>query len=289
MDVRFRLDVRAFGVCPGGVKGAAMGEVRHRAVRIVVLLGFAGCWLLVVSPAHADALRYAALGDSYSSGLGTRLYYSDGTTCKRSPYAYPTLVAARLGATLTFAACSGATVADVREDQLASLGPATDLVTVSVGGNDAGWASALIRCAQPWPTTCWDRIEQANAFIRDVLPDRLDSLYAAILAAAPTAHVIVVGYPRLFNGEECNLAARISPGEQDELNASADLLAATIADRAAAHGFEFVDARHPFDGHSVCDDVEWINGLSNPIRESYHPNRLGHRGYADLVGAAVRD
>jgi lysophospholipase L1-like esterase len=264
-----------------------MGGFRRGVVRIAVLLGFTSAWLGVAAPAHADALRYVALGDSYSSGLGTRSYYSDGTTCKRSPYAYPVLVAARLGAALSFAACSGAAVANVRDAQLASLDAATHLVTVSVGGNDAGWASVLLQCAQPWPTTCWGKIESANAFIRDVLPGRLDSLFTAIRAAAPTAQVIVVGYPRLFNGEECNLAARISPGEQAELNASADLLAATIAGRASAHGFDFVDARTAFTGHSVCDDVEWINGLSNPISESYHPNRLGQAGYADLVAAVA--
>jgi hypothetical protein len=43
----------------------------------------------------------------------------------------------------------------------------------------------------------------------------------------------------------------------------------------------------------VCDSPEWLNGLSNPISESYHPNRTGHSsGYTPLVspkltGAAV--
>ncbi len=34
---------------------------------------------------------YVALGDSYSSGTGTRTYISDGTSCQRSVYAYPSL------------------------------------------------------------------------------------------------------------------------------------------------------------------------------------------------------
>ena len=49
-------------------------------------------------------------------------------------------------------------------------------------------------------------------------------------------------------------------------------------------GFAFVDVRSAFTGHAVCDDVEWINGLSNPIRESYHPNTTGQaNGYTPLV------
>ena len=266
-----------------------MGEISRRAVRIVVSLAFAAAMVCAAGvPARAAAPGYTALGDSYSSGVGTRSYYDDGSGCQRSPYAFPVLDAARLGVALTFAACSGAVVADVQNSQLGSLGAGTGYVTVSAGGNDAGFASVLLQCAQPWPTTCWGEIDSSRAVIRDVLPARLDGLYAAIRSAAPNARVVVVGYPRLFNGEECNLAARISAGEQAELNATADLLADTLAARAAAHGFGFADARGPYGGHSVCDDVEWINGLSNPIGESYHPNRDGQVGYADLVEPVLR-
>lgn len=38
----------------------------------------------------------------------------------------------------------------------------------------------------------------------------------------------------------------------------------------------------------MCDDIEWLNGLSNPIPDSYHPNRTGHAsGYVPLIGAAL--
>ena len=38
----------------------------------------------------------------------------------------------------------------------------------------------------------------------------------------------------------------------------------------------------------MCDDVEYLNGLSNPISESYHPNVLGHAsGYTPVVSTAV--
>jgi lysophospholipase L1-like esterase len=244
--------------------------------------------LTVAAPARAAAPSYVALGDSYSSGTGTREYYPDSGSCQRSPHAYPVLTAARLGATLTFSACSGATVAGVLANQLGSLNAATTYVTVSVGGNDIGWASTITQCALPWPTTCWSQIDNAENQIRTALPGRLDQLYSRIRSLAPNARVVVVGYPRLFNGEECNLVARISPGEQAELNAAADLLATTIRARATAHGFGFVDPRGPFTGHAVCDDVEWINGVSNPLSESYHPNRAGHVGYAGLVEPALR-
>ncbi|MEO3742599.1 SGNH/GDSL hydrolase family protein [Plantactinospora sp. B5E13] len=243
---------------------------------------------LTAAPAHAAASSYTALGDSYASGTGTREYYPDSGSCQRSRHSYPALTAARIGATLTFPACAGATVSGVLNNQLGSLSSATNHVTVTVGGNDIGWSSVIVQCALPWPTNCWSQIDNAEAQIRNTLPGRLDQLYSRIRALAPNARVVVVGYPRLFNGEECNIIARISPGEQTELNAAADLLATTIRARATAHGFTFVDARGPFTGHAVCDDVEWLNGTSNPIGESYHPNRAGHVGYAGVVEPALR-
>jgi lysophospholipase L1-like esterase len=249
------------------------------AVALITLTG--------VTQAQAAAGPYTALGDSYSSGVGTRNYYSDSGSCYRGPQAYPVQVAARLGATLTFAACSGAKVADVL-NQLGSLNSATAYVTVTVGGNDAGFSSVITQCAKPWPWTCTTEINNANTYIRDTLPGTLDNLYNQIRAKAANAQVAVIGYPHLFNGEECNTLARISPGEQSSLNATADLLATTTAGRAAAHGFRFVDVRGVFTAHAVCDDVEWLNGLSNPILESYHPNATGQTsGYTPLVASAL--
>jgi hypothetical protein len=239
--------------------------------------------VVVMPSAQAAAGPYTALGDSYSSGVGTRTYYEDSGSCYRSPQAYPVLVAQHLGAPLTFAACSGARVPDVL-NQLGSLNASTAYVSVSVGGNDAGFADVITQCAKPWPYTCTTQINNANNYIRGTLPGSLDNLYTQIRGRAPNATVAVVGYPRLFNGEECNALARISPQEQASLNQTADLLATTISGRASAHGFGFVDVRTAFTGHAVCDDAEWINGLSNPILESYHPKSVGHSsGYAPAV------
>jgi len=188
---------------------------------------------------------------------------------------------------LSHVACSGARIPDVRANQLAALSAATDLVTISIGGNDAGFSSVITQCAKPWPFTCTGDINNARNFITNTLPGQLDALYTEIETRAPNAQVIVIGYPRLFNGEQCNLGARISPAEQSSLNAVADLLATKTSALAAAHGFDFVDARGPFNIHRVCDDVEWLNGLSNPIGESYHPNRLGHDAFTDLIAARL--
>ena len=115
------------------------------------------------------------------------------------------------------------------------------------------------------------------------MPGRLDTLYNNIRSRAPSAGVVVVGYPRLFNGEDCNAGTFFSPSDESLLNQTADLLDSTTAARASAHGFAFVNPEAAFVGHAVCDSVEWVNGLSNPVMESYHPNRNGQAAYANLV------
>jgi lysophospholipase L1-like esterase len=242
--------------------------------------------LLTVLPAHAAGPSYVALGDSYSSGVGTRTYISDGTSCQRSVYAFPSLIAAAKGYTLNFRACSGAKVSDVTSNQLSALGTGTSYVTISVGGNDAGFTHVITTCAEPaWLSDCGGAVKKAQAYITGTLPGSLSTLYASIRAKAPNAKVVVVGYPRLFNGEDCNALTWFSPTDESQLNATADLLDKTLAAAASAKGFAFADPRSAFTGHAVCDSTEWLNGLSNPVSESYHPNRTGHAsGYTPLVG-----
>jgi hypothetical protein len=237
----------------------------------------------VFSPS-AWAVRYVALGDSYSSGTGTRTYYDSG--CQKSVYAYPYLLRnAHPDWTFVHAACSGAKTGDIINTQSASLNSSTNWVSYTIGGNDAGFSSVITECAYPsWASDCNGAIDQAQAIVRNTLPGRLDALYGAIGSRATTAKVVVVGYPRIFNGEDCNAATFFSPAEETRLNQTADLLDTTIRERASAYGFSFVDPRTAFTGHAVCDSPEWINGLSNPIAESYHPNRTGQSsGYASLV------
>jgi lysophospholipase L1-like esterase len=241
---------------------------------------------MLVSPgiAHAAAPNYVALGDSYASGVGTRSYIADSGSCQRSTKAYPYVDAARIGANLTFVACSGARVADVTANQLGSVTGSANLVSVQVGGNDAGFSSVITECAKPsWLGDCTGAVNNAQSIINNTLPGRLNGLYGSIKSKAPSARVVVVGYPRLFNGTDCNAGTFFSPTEMTRLNQTADLLNAKVAAAASAAGFSFVNPTSAFIGHAVCGSPEWINGLSNPVSESYHPNVAGQTAYANLV------
>jgi hypothetical protein len=177
----------------------------------------------------------------------------------------------------------------VTSKQLGALSTGTAYVTISVGGNDAGFSSVITECAQPgWMSNCDGAINTAQSYINNTLPGSLSTLYASIRSKAPNAKVVIVGYPRVFNGEDCNAGTWFSPTEETRLNQTADLLNSKLAAAASAKGFGFANPTSRFVGHAVCDDVEWLNGLSNPVSESYHPNRTGQSaGYTPLVNGLL--
>lgn len=257
--------------------------------RVFVLCLAVATLLIGLPPAHAATPTYVALGDSFAAGTGTRSYVSDGTSCQRSIYAYPSLLASSRGYSLSLRACSGARVADVAGTQLSALTASTTYVSVTVGGNDAGFTDVLTQCALPaWMSDCFGRVNSADNLIRTQLPARLAGLYAQIRQQAPQARVTVVGYPRLFNGTDCNALTWFSAAEMSRLNASADLLNTISRQQAQDAGFSFADPTDRFLGHAVCDRSEWINGLSLPVSESFHPNRNGHAsGYLPAVAPVL--
>ncbi len=242
--------------------------------------------LVLAAPAAAE--KYVALGDSYSSGTGTRTYYS--STCQRSVYSYPYLLSQqRANTQLTFAACSGAKTGDVLANQVGSLTTDTKIVTITVGGNDAGFTSVITECAKPeWASVCDTRVNSAQSYIRNTLPGQLNNVYAQIKSRSPGARVVVLGYPRLFNGVDCNGGTYFDSDDMVMLNQTADLLNSVTSGRAAAYGLTFKNPTTAFTGHAICSSTEWLNGLSSPTSESYHPNRTGQSsGYLPLVRQVV--
>jgi lysophospholipase L1-like esterase len=243
----------------------------------------------------AWATKYVALGDSYSSGTGTRTFYE--STCQRSVYAYPYLLHnAHPEWTFVNATCSGARTGDLINTQAPSLTSDTNWVSYTIGGNDAGFSTVITECAKPsWASDCNGAINGAQSYIQNTLPGRLDLVNNTIKSRSPSAKVIVLDYPRLFNGEDCNAFTWFSPSEETRLNETADMLRSVISAAATRAGANFVfrDVIPPFVGHAVCDggggsSTEWINGLSNPVGESYHPKVTGHAdGYYPVVHAVT--
>jgi lysophospholipase L1-like esterase len=226
-------------------------------------------------------------------------------TCHRSSRAWPLLLAGRSDGDTYSLACSGATLAEVtdRDDRraerdrrpsqlmrFARIG-GVKLVTVTIGGNDVGFAGVLRRCATH--LRC-DRYYAAHGHDRlrariDALAARLPALYAAVRRAAPAARVAVVGYPRLFplhpSRLTCAALSSIGPQEIRYLNARTADLDAAIRGAARAAAVGYVDVLDAFARHAIgCAGSQWVNHLRPAHPEySFHPNAAGQRRLAELV------
>ncbi|MFH7596106.1 SGNH/GDSL hydrolase family protein [Streptomyces racemochromogenes] len=241
------------------------------------LLLAAGAALFGAGQASAQAdFGYVALGDSYSSGVGAGNYDSASGNCKRTTRAYPALwAAAHAPQTFSFTACSGARTGDVLSGQLGPLNAGTDLVSITIGGNDAGFSDVMTTCVLQSESTCVNRVNQAKAYVDSTLPGQLDQVYDAIRGRAPSAKVVVLGYPRFYklNG---SCIAGLTEGERTAINGAADYLNAAIAKRAADHGFTFGSVVGAFTGHEICSGDAWLHSVNwTNIGESYHPTATG--------------
>lgn len=232
--------------------------------------------------APAQPVVYDALGDSYGSGYGVPPYGA----CGRSQSAYGVQLDGRMRIDLDdFVACAGATTGSlVAGGQLDALDADTDLVTISIGGNDIGWSTAVGACLGGSDAQCAGALGLTRTAVTTVLPALLDSVYAQVAARAPGAHVVVTGYPRLFS-PEYGPFLRASVAEQVALNDGADLLNEVIAAAAARHGFQFVDVTERFLDHGVNAPEPWVLGPADPGR--FHPNTQGYRAYTAAVTSAV--
>ena len=245
------------------------------------------CIVALAVPAAALADDYVALGDSFSSGVGTSSY-TLSSSCKRGVYAYPYLLAQqRAGTALSFVACSGATTSSLMSSQIGAVNAGTDLVTVTIGGNDIGFAGLIYQCTLG---ECSSALDSTRASVGTFLPSRLATVYDAIRAQAPAATVVVLGYPRMFSSSGCFGTLGISTTERTKANQLADALDATIASAVFGRtGFVYKSALVPWTGHAVCSGSAWLNGLNLfNTGESYHPNRAGNsQGYLPLVRAVT--
>jgi lysophospholipase L1-like esterase len=250
-----------------------------RAVVLVVAVAL----VAAAAASTANAVTYAALGDSYSSGVGTGSYTLDNA-CKRSVYAYPYLWAQKhAGTTLAFVACSGAKTSDLLANQIQAVTTATTQVSMTIGGNDIGFASLIQQCTL---SDCSAALDSTRANLETTLGSKLDSVFTTVKShAALGATIVVLGYPHVFSGAGCFGTLGISSTEETKANQLSDALDTVLATHAAADGVTYKSAIAAFTGHAVCSSSPWLNGLNLfNTTESYHPNKAGHSsGYLALL------
>lgn len=265
-----------------------------------LLLPVLACALLLLGlapPASAadtaapPPVDYVALGDSYAAGVGAA---PDGRSgeCRRSNRSYPARFAAATDpATFVSVACSGATSGKVLFTQVRTVSRQTDLVTITVGGNDTGFAPVLGVCSTATrDEDCTRAVTGGERVAKYLLPVGLTAIIAAVKVQAPRAKIVVLGYPRLFApGPSCDVPLVPNPARRAALNRAADTLNSSLRGTATRFGARFADVSDAFAAHGVCSADPWINGPSRPTQTgNYHPTTEGYaRGYLPALQTAA--
>ncbi|MFD7812088.1 SGNH/GDSL hydrolase family protein [Streptomyces sp. NPDC059785] len=247
-------------------------------------------------------VRYAALGDSYTSG--PLIPQQVDANCARSDHNYPSIVAAeRRVSAFKDVSCGGATTEQMWKaqgtngPQLNALTRDTGLVTVQIGGNDMGFGSIITTCAQlsaqdPAGDPCRRHyqasgVDQLTLAILRTAP-KVARVLRAVHARAPHARVLVVGYPDLLpdDGSGCYPSVPFAAKDFPYLRDTGKRLNVMLRLVARLNRAEYVDTYTPTRGHDMCKAPadRWIEPLqpASPAAPA-HPNAKGEAAMARAV------
>lgn len=275
----------------------------HRLPQLAFALTAAAA-LLAPAAQAADDFEYVAMGDS--AAAGPLIPHQDpNLLCFRSEMNYPRVAASLLGAELIDVTCSAAKIDDFSQRQHKILPPQydalsrrTDLVTVTIGGNDVELVQAATSCLnllpEPLGRSCADRFTAGG---RDELESRIDALVPKvdemleqIQYRAPNAEVVLVGYGTYLRPGGCYPVQPLWPRDADYVQSSVDKLSAMLRERAEAHGAGFVDLGPVSVGHDTCaapQDKYFEGIVPTSAAAPLHPNARGMAAFGEEVANAV--
>ncbi|MFJ8963630.1 SGNH/GDSL hydrolase family protein [Lentzea sp. NPDC102401] len=272
-------------------------------MRIVAGLAVVAMLVAGTSTAQADTLDYVALGDS--AAAGPLIPNQDPALwCLRSDHNYPQIVANLLGATLTDVTCSGAKTDDFAgrqfgfvKPQYDALKPTTDLVSITIGGNDVGLVQTALGCInllpEPVGLSCRDRLtaggDKVAADIAKWAPE-FGAALDEVKRRAPHAKILVTGYGTYIRPGGCYPVQPIWARDSDYLQASVNLLSTTAKAEAEKRGATYVDLAAVSVGHDTCAKPadRYLEGLiPTTIAAPLHPNAAGMKAFGTAVAKAT--
>jgi lysophospholipase L1-like esterase len=278
--------------------------VRRLAACALSALAFA----LVGAPASqaSSPVRYVAMGDSYSSASGVLPPDPMGVSCTRSLVNYPHDIAAATSAQLTDVTCGAAETKDFFESQQPGVAPQVDavqadtqLVTMTIGGNDSGvFIDSIVECGAAGLSTagqgspCKDKYGSSfEDTIRSTTYPALVKALQAVRAKAPHAKVAILGYPWILPPTVgCFDKMTVAEGDVPYLRSEQATLNDAVKRAAAATGAKYVDMSIVSEGHDACQPIgtRWIEPVlqgTNPV--IVHPNALGEQQMAAQTMATL--
>lgn len=187
-----------------------LSRTRNSAVIFAALLAvFSFIFTTFSAPtARADSddkyLTISLLGDSYTAGNGAGAYYGP-TLSYRSARSWGHLYSDWLNeqnirTTLHNFSFSGAITKDVLGSQIKEMPANTDLVMLTIGGNDVYFAEIVVNCFVPGKSgyaSCKGSVEKAEKKVSETF-EKTEEIFRQLDAKlSDNAQVALVGYPLL--------------------------------------------------------------------------------------------
>lgn len=273
---------------------------RRLVASATALVTSAGAVLTAAAPSSAGEkqLDYVALGDSYSAASGVLPPDPDAPPqCLRSIRNYPHVIAEKLGparVSLLDVTCGAAQTRDFFASQYVGVAPQldalskrTDLVTMTIGGNDSNvFVGAIASCGVAGLTTAGQgspcKNQYGRSFVKTIRTTTFPALVKALRAVhrrAPKAEVAIIGYPWILPKEDgCFAKVPVAKGDVPYLRDLQWELNDAIRRAAKRTGSTYVTLNRVSEGHDACQPigVRWVEPVVqtlNPV--VVHPNALG--------------
>ncbi|QWF77746.1 SGNH/GDSL hydrolase family protein [Amycolatopsis sp. CA-230715] len=279
----------------------------HRSARFACIAA-AAALAFSATPAAADTgLSYVNMGDSYSAGSGIfPLAPGISPLCAQSTKNWGHDLAAAKGYELTDVSCGGATTSHFEKaqypgtpPQLDALSEKTDVVTLTIGGNDENtFAGAAAACALAAVPTLGQGSPCKTLFgdgfattIKNKVAPNITRALKAVKAKAPNARVAISGYLQILPPTGgCFPLLPIANGDVPYLHGIQQLLNDSVRNAAEQTGAVYVDVSEVSTGHDACQNgaTRWVeplfgaNGLS-----LIHPNATGEKVMAEQAAKAL--
>jgi hypothetical protein len=277
------------------------------------------------SSVHQSQCRFSVLGHC--------VYHKDPKVidgCDRSSKAYNGTVSGTYrfkGGKQTWA-CSGSITKDIYDPnnakctdghasgkygegcQAKRVHASTSLITMSIGGNDAGFSDDLKGCYMNriklhWSKSCSYQRSTIDQKIAAIRPNLIADLQA-LRGRAPHARIILMTYPKLFpepptGNSGCVLAnICLTKGDQEFYNQEAVKLDNAICSAAAQAGVgaECVNAANAFTGCEIDQSSSCLQSPHTHVSGStgvginpgaYHPTQRGQEILGELIDREILD
>jgi len=255
-------------------------------------------------------MHITSLGSSFAAGPG--LEPLSDSKAKRSAVNYPSLLAKSLGATHTDLTVSGATLLNIAsvpqkilfnvfEPQVDGIPVATDVVTITGGGNDLQYigkmmmanASGLMQTIIK--TAAWALGHDVNATLPDEaeLLRRFHDVYDRIHTRAPSAHILLVGYPALLGLDADSSTTPYSAEQIDTFKGIAsDLERASAKSTEGRPLVHYISLAQVSETHGIGSATPWVSGADFSFfggPAPLHPTKEGMVEIARIVEQKMRE